>query len=141
MTGQGQVVSERHFVHLRHTQTEIKSPFASAALENGSVSRENQPMKVRLAEIREAASLRLEDVAARLDVAISTVQRYERQTMSIPSERLPAVARAYGCRINDIFDDEDEPPTAEVLSLWDHVPETKRSVVLDVMRAVAAGER
>jgi transcriptional regulator with XRE-family HTH domain len=58
-------------------------------------------MKVMLKELR--GDRNLEDVAAKLDVAVSTIQRWERQTMSIPSFRLPAIAEAYGCKISDIF--------------------------------------
>jgi transcriptional regulator with XRE-family HTH domain len=61
-------------------------------------------MKVMLKTIR--GDRNLEDIAAKLDVAVSTIQRWERQTMSIPSFRLPAIAEAYGCRISDIFADD-----------------------------------
>lgn len=63
-----------------------------------------------LEDMRERRGLRLEDLAASIGVATSTIQRWEKRSISIPSERLPAIADAYGCRIADIFDEGEGGP-------------------------------
>lgn len=99
-------------------------------------------MQVRLAEIRAAQGRTLEDIAGDLGMAISTVQRYEKQKVSIPSEQLPAVARAYRCRINDIFAQEDAdglpaPLPPEVSRLWQRMTQDRQAAALAALRAWA----
>lgn len=90
-------------ISLRHTQTEIKPLFASDALEPFCAPCKPEDMPIMLEQIRESRGLRLEDLAEKLGVAISTIQRWEKATMNIPSVRLPAIADAYGISIAQIF--------------------------------------
>lgn len=122
---------------LRHTQTEVNSVFASHALRTVCASCKIDRMKVRLGEIR--GERNLEDIAHEIDVAISTVQRWEKGSMAIPSFRLPAIARAYGCSIHDIFDAEEDPPseTSEVINIWSRIPVDRRDEVKELLSVIA----
>jgi transcriptional regulator with XRE-family HTH domain len=98
-------------------------------------------MRVKLAEIR--GKRRLEDIAEELGVAISTVQRWEAQTISIPSERLPAIAAAYRCKIVDIFEEGAESAPrmpAEVVQIWTRMPLDQQARAVRVLRAIADEE-
>lgn len=64
-------------------------------------------MRIRLKEFRERLALTLEQMAGRSGFSVSHLSRWESGSNNIPSERLPALAEAYRCRIGDIFDDED----------------------------------
>jgi transcriptional regulator with XRE-family HTH domain len=64
---------------------------------------------VRLRVFRERLGLSLEKMAERTSVSVSQLSRWEAGKSNIPSERLPALAAAYECRIGDIFDDDDSP--------------------------------
>lgn len=83
-------------------------------------------MRVRLEEIR--GDRNLDEIAFEIGVAISTVQRWEKAKIAIPSFRLPAIATAYRCSIHEIFDPEEEPPseTAEVINIWSRIPLERR---------------
>ena len=97
-------------------------------------------MKVRLQDIR--GDRNLEDIAAELGVAISTVQRWEKHTMSIPSLRLPEIARAYGCSVSDIFADDDETEEdTKVIRIWDHIPQRTRADAIRVLSAFVDDEK
>lgn len=100
------------FVNLRHAQTNVKPSFACGALDSICVPCKSTDMRVRLEDIRKTRGLRLEDIADKVGVQISTIHRWEKQSMSIPSERLDAIAAAYQCRIGDIFDDGRPMPAA-----------------------------
>lgn len=93
-------------------------------------------MRIRLEEIR--GDRNLEDLALEIGVAGSTVQRWEKGAMAIPSFRLPAIARAYGCSIHDIFED-DEPanPGAEIVSIYNRIPADRRDEAKDILLVMA----
>lgn len=119
--------------NLRHTQTKVNQHFASGALPVVCVRGKIGGMRVRLEEIR--GDRRLEDLADELEVSISTVQRWEKGSMAIPSLRLPEIARAYGCAVTDIFaEDHEVPKSAEVVRIWDHIPLERRAHAADVLK-------
>jgi transcriptional regulator with XRE-family HTH domain len=64
-------------------------------------------MRIRLRQIREHAGIRQEAMAERAGVSVSQISRWEAGSSNIPSDRLPTLASAYGCRISDIFEEED----------------------------------
>lgn len=66
-------------------------------------------MRVNLRELRDRLHVSQEEIADRVGVSVSQISRWEAGGSNIPSERLPFLARAYECRIADIFDDEDSP--------------------------------
>jgi len=91
-----------------------------------------------LAQIR--GERRLEDIADQLEVSISTVQRWEKASMSIPSLRLPDIAKAYGCSIHDIFaeDDGGEPgDAAQVIDIWSRIPADRRDEAKQLLSVIA----
>lgn len=66
-------------------------------------------MRIKLKQFRDRLGLTLEDMAARADFSTSQLSRWEQGKSNIPSERLPDLARAYHCRISDIFEEDDSP--------------------------------
>lgn len=69
-------------------------------------------MRIRLREFREKLGLSQEDIADRTGYSVSQISRWEAggaKGSNIPSERLPALAEAYECRIADIFDEDESP--------------------------------
>jgi transcriptional regulator with XRE-family HTH domain len=130
------------FGNLRHAQTNVKPSFASHALDSFCVPCKLTDMRVRLEDIRDRRGLRLEDIAEKVGVAISTIQRWEKQSMSIPSERLDAIAAAYQCRIADIFDDgrptRAAAPSGEELESMVEIALRHLSTDLPYPRALAA---
>ncbi|WP_158014135.1 XRE family transcriptional regulator [Sphingomonas sanxanigenens] len=72
-------------------------------------------MIIRLSQIREANGLTLEEIAAKLDVAISTVSRWEIGDTNIPTKRFAEIAAAYQCQVSDFFS-EARPPAPRALA-------------------------
>lgn len=66
-------------------------------------------MRIRLKEFRDRLGMTLEDMAERSGFSISQLSRWESGNNNIPSERLPDLARAYECRIGDVFEEDDSP--------------------------------
>lgn len=66
-------------------------------------------MRIRLKKFRDRLGLTLEDMAERSGFSVSQLSRWESGNNNIPSERLPALAQHYQCRIADIFEEEDSP--------------------------------
>ena len=66
-------------------------------------------MRIRLKDFRDRMGLTLEDMAERAKVSVSQLSRWESGNNNIPSERLPELARAYECRIGDIFEEDESP--------------------------------
>lgn len=64
-------------------------------------------MRIRLKEFRKRLGLSLEQMAERSGFSESQLSRWEAGVSNIPSERLPLLAKAYECRVGDIFDDSD----------------------------------
>lgn len=62
-------------------------------------------MRLRLKEFRKRLDLSLEAMAERTGYSTSQLSRWESASSNIPSERLPELAKAYECRVGDIFDD------------------------------------
>lgn len=94
-------------------------------------------MRIRLREFRDRLGITLEEMAARSGHSTSQLSRWEAGKSNIPSERLPALAEHYQCRIPDIFEDDDSPfvplgPTLYVrgpvkAGLWQEVWEEPQS--------------
>lgn len=95
--------------YLHNTQVPVNPHFAYYALAEVAPRIDNCIMLIMLRHLREALGLSQEDMAERLGCSISMVSRWEAGKSNIPSERLPDIARAYECRISDIFQDEDGP--------------------------------
>jgi transcriptional regulator with XRE-family HTH domain len=68
-------------------------------------------MQINLSHLRDRLGLTLEQMAGRLPYSVSMLSRWENGKSNIPSGNLPALAKAYGCRVQDIFSD-DGPPAA-----------------------------
>lgn len=66
-------------------------------------------MRIRLRDFRDRLGLTLEQLAERADFSVSQLSRWEAGKSNIPSERLPALASLYQCRIADIFEESDSP--------------------------------
>lgn len=124
--------------YLRHTQTNVNDDFAPHALPNVCATGKIRGMRVRLQEIR--GDRNLAEIAADLDVSISTVQRWEKGSIAIPSLRLPEIAAAYGCAVTDIFAEDIEiPKSAEIIKLWDRIPASRRDHARDILKTFADG--
>lgn len=63
----------------------------------------------RLNALRKRAKLSQQQIADELGVSTAQISRWENGENNIPSERLPLIARAYVCRIGEIFEDMDIP--------------------------------
>lgn len=83
--------------------------FAYHAMEAVSPPCEICVMRIRLREFRDRLGLGQEEMADRVGVSVSQISRWEAGGSNIPSERLPELARAYECRIADIFEEDDSP--------------------------------
>lgn len=90
-------------------QVDVKPSFAQHALASGGESSDNCTMRIMLRQLREALGVSQEVIAERLGNSVSQVSRWEAGRSNIPSERLPDLARAYECRVTDIFQDDDGP--------------------------------
>lgn len=125
--------------NLRNTQKIVNSHFAYHAFDPDCASCKITVMKVKLKEIR--GDRTLEEIADEIGVEISTVQRWEKHSMNIPSSRLEAIARAYRCSVKDIFDDgvEVSPATevAEVIEFMHHMDIRDKKAVRDLARSLA----
>jgi transcriptional regulator with XRE-family HTH domain len=66
-------------------------------------------MRIRLREFRKRLGLTLDEMAERAGFSTSQLSRWEAGSSNIPSERLPDLAKAYECRVGDIFTDDDSP--------------------------------
>lgn len=58
----------------------------------------------RFAELRKQARLSQEEASAMLGVDRSTVAKWETGAAFPRGDKLPAVARAYGCEIKDLYE-------------------------------------
>ena len=97
---------------MRITQTSVNSNFAYHAMAQLSALCQPCAMRIRLKDFREKQDLTLEAMAERSGFSVSQLSRWESGNNNIPSERLPALAAAYNCRIADIFDEDDTPYAA-----------------------------
>jgi len=66
-------------------------------------------MRIKLKDHRDRLGITLEKMAERAGFSTSQLSRWEQGKSNIPSSTLPDLARAYHCRISDIFEDEDSP--------------------------------
>lgn len=57
----------------------------------------------QLTELRIRANLLQEEVAAALNINRSTVAKWETGVSSPRADKLPALARLYGCSIDELF--------------------------------------
>lgn len=61
---------------------------------------------MRLKEARLSAGLTQEEVAKALNISRTTVTMWETGDVNPTADKLPAIARLYGCTINDLFRDD-----------------------------------
>lgn len=94
---------------LHNMQASVNGGFAYRALVASCVSCKPVGMRVRLREHRERLGLTQEEIAERLGKSVSMVSRWEAGRSNIPSERLSDLARAYECRVSEIFEDDEGP--------------------------------
>lgn len=92
-------------------------------------------MKIALEQIREQKKYRLEDIAEKLDVAVSTVQRWEKGKTSIPTLKLTEIAAAYGCLVSEIFTEDELPPPpdeahGELINMYESISYGRREAAL-----------
>lgn len=95
--------------YLHNTQYEVNGHFAYHALARWSARPDTCTMRIMLRHLREGLGLSQEAIADRMGNSVSQISRWEAGRSNIPSERLPDLARAYECRVTDIFQDEDGP--------------------------------
>lgn len=62
-----------------------------------------------LKALREKAGYTQIDVATKLDVGQSTVSMWENGNNLPRAEKLPLLAKLYGCSIDDLFQETDRP--------------------------------
>lgn len=62
---------------------------------------------------RKAAGLTTEELGRRVGVSAQAVGAWERGTALPSADRLPEIARALGCRIDDLYEDEPGPAADE----------------------------
>ena len=94
---------------LHNVQQRSSVNFAYCALEAFCIPCNRDGMRIRLKEFRDRLGLTLEDMEAKAGFSKSQLSRWEQMASNIPSERLPDLAKAYECRIADIFDEGDSP--------------------------------
>lgn len=99
---------------LRNTQYAVNSELAHCAMVATARPCKFRRMKVRLKEFRERLDLTLEDMSGISDFSVSQLSRWESQRNSIPSKRLPDLARLYQCRVSEIFADDNEIERVEL---------------------------
>ncbi|MCE7797876.1 helix-turn-helix transcriptional regulator [Sphingobium sufflavum] len=88
-------------------QYTVNLHIAYPAVVTGSTACNFRRMKIRLAEFRDRLGLTLEQMAERIEASDSQLSRWEKGKSNIPSSRLPELARAYECRLSEIFVDDD----------------------------------
>lgn len=101
---------------LRNTQKEVNAHFAYHAMAARGGPCDLRGMHTRLKEHRKRAKLTLEQMAEKAGVSVSQLSRWESGGNNIPSERLPQLARAYGCSVGEIFDEIAPVPNEDELA-------------------------
>lgn len=101
------------------------------------------PRKGRLflREWREARKLTLQQVADRLEVDRSTIQRHEKEARKLTTAHLAELAEALGCEPQDLWRHPDQPTQEELYrGLSDLPPEMQRQVLdlVAVLKRTAA---
>lgn len=61
---------------------------------------------MRIAELRKRENMTQAVLAESLDVSRNTLSQYETGARNVPSALLPRIARALGCSIDDLFEEE-----------------------------------
>lgn len=79
---------------------------------------------MNIRKYREAAGLTKSDLAKKMRVSLPTVSRWEAGTDYPAAARLPALARALDCSIDDLFADESfvRPRPGHDLIVSDRLP-------------------
>ena len=83
-----------------------KANFAYHALEARESRCNACTMRIRLKEHRARLGFTLEEMEEHAGFSRSQLSRWEAGESNIPSGRLPDLARAYRCRVSDIFEDD-----------------------------------
>jgi len=112
-------------------QLDRKLEFARHAMVVKDGACEIGRMKIRLSEHRNRLGLNQDAMAERTGFSTSQISRWETGESNIPSKRLPDLAKAYECRISEIFADDEEAD--------DHVEEERK--VVHAIRRVASDRR
>lgn len=79
-------------------------------METFCVSCKAPRVQINLRLLRDRLGLTLEQMAERAPYSVSQLSRWEAGTSNIPSGNLPALAKAYNCRVQDIFSDDGDAP-------------------------------
>ena len=66
-------------------------------------------MMAKIKSMRERAGFTQAEVAESLGIAQSTIAMWENGTNQPRADKLPQLAKLYGCKIDDLFDDTDRP--------------------------------
>lgn len=60
-------------------------------------------MKHKLIALRKTSKLRQKDAAQKLFIARSTLAQYETGTITVPAQRLSALAQLYGVTLDELY--------------------------------------
>jgi transcriptional regulator with XRE-family HTH domain len=92
----------------------VNDEVAYHAVEGARKTCEFRRMRINLAKFRERLGLTLEEMAERIDASDSQLSRWEKGKSNIPSKRLPELAKAYQCRVSEIFGEDNEIDETEL---------------------------
>lgn len=80
-------------------------------------------LKDRIKQYRKATGLTLEAVANKIGVSKQTVQKYENGIIgNIPSDRIEAMAKAFGCTPADLMGWNSSPKANEIPAGFEPLP-------------------
>lgn len=98
----------------------------------------------RLRTARKAKDLSVATVAERAEVGEATVRHHENGTRLPKTRTIALYSRIYGVSVDWIMRGVGKGPgvsgvgeTSEYMEIWNAIPETERSLVLDVLRPFA----
>lgn len=96
----------------------------------------------RMAELRKALGMDLEQLAAASGVPLSTLRKISSGATTNPNlETMKAIARALGCTLDDLTDvapSQMEAEKAEILNLYDYLDEDGRAALASYAKFLAA---
>lgn len=96
----------------------------------------------RMAELRKALGMDLEQLAAASGVPLSTLRKISSGATTNPNlETMKAIARALGCTLDDLTDAtpaQMEAEKAEILNLYDCLDEAGRAALASYAKFLAA---
>lgn len=107
-----------------------------------------ESFRLNLVELFEKSGKKSSDLAKACGVGKSAVSNWTTGKSSIDVERIPAICEFFGITIGDFFGRADElDPTpelskneSELIALYRSMPETKRSALINIARAIVDDE-